>query len=110
MHAFALGGLEGHRQALEPAVDEKLSGGEEFIGGLSKAGLLVKGELAEEGDGVATIGAHTASVLDGEGVVVGAEEDLGLKHACSVGNCSDLNSKRICKICCDWFWLMVMGV
>ncbi len=81
MHAFALGGLEGHRQAWEPAlaVEEKSSGGEEFIGGLSKASLLVKGELAEEGDGVR---AHTAAVLDGEfeGVVVGREEDLGLKH------------------------------
>ena len=44
MHAFALGGLEGHRQALEPAVEEESSGGEEFIGGLSEAGLLVKGE------------------------------------------------------------------
>ena len=55
----------------------ELPRGEEFIGGLSKAGLLVKRELVEEGDGV---GAHTASVLDGEGVVVGREEDLGLKH------------------------------
>ncbi len=44
--------FEGHRQALEPAVEEKFSRGEEFVGGLSKAGLLVKGELAEEGDGV----------------------------------------------------------
>ena len=77
LHAEALGVLEGYRDALKPAFEVQLAGVTDAIGRLIESVLKVEGEHTEEGIG---FGAKAASVFNGEGMVVGRLDELGLEH------------------------------
>ena len=73
----ALGVLEGDGDALEPPLEVEVTRETDVIGCLAKAGLLVEGELTEEGIG---FGAEAATVFDSKGMVVGRQDELGSEH------------------------------